>query len=478
VTPFSRNPQAENVAALDRNEIVAALEEEPVKVDDEVKTKISTEIVVEDRRKAGELTHVEVDVDAKLKVEVEDEVGAGEQTQVGVGAGEQTHFEVGAGERTQGVGADERTQGVVEEESAGADRCGSRAAAVMEDWMIDSMVHDIGGWDDELDANAIGRMIVTEFDAAGLDSRVLENGSGGGSEWKSTVRLEPLTFAERLKVKGGSRAGGGELIGHVHGLGSFGSFDLFSGTADGSECFAGFISELGCDAVTTMMNAALVQILAHEIELCSVRFAIREIGFGMLDGVSPVVTNALYDPGGDAVLRFAVNDGERNETMMSEDTVEVVAYEEKILGGSDLCAADHSSDSVFLGSDVDLMQSYGFDDAAEVGQENDSVKIGSGSVADDFARVCGFSMSGSISCLVPGYDSAYDSAMLLVSQAGGCWCPVVSAFVFSAVHCCCCLESPLSVQDNLDHEQSVSRVLNWADRSVLLPRACFELFNN
>ena len=65
----------------------------------------------------------------------------------------------------------------MEEESAGTACCGSRAAAVMEDWMIDSVVIDIGGWDDELDTNAIGRMIVTEFDAAGLDSRVFENGS-------------------------------------------------------------------------------------------------------------------------------------------------------------------------------------------------------------------------------------------------------------------------------------------------------------
>ena len=70
VTPFSR--RSENVAALDQTVVdVAAPEEEPVKVEDEVKTKISTETVVEDRREAGELTHVDVDIDAKLKVKLE-----------------------------------------------------------------------------------------------------------------------------------------------------------------------------------------------------------------------------------------------------------------------------------------------------------------------------------------------------------------------------------------------------------------------
>ena len=100
MTPFSR--RLENSAALGQTVVdLAAPEEEPVKVEDEVKTKIPTEIVAEDRMEADELTHVDVDVDAKLKAEVEDEVGADEQTQVGFGAGEQTHFDVGAGEQTQ-----------------------------------------------------------------------------------------------------------------------------------------------------------------------------------------------------------------------------------------------------------------------------------------------------------------------------------------------------------------------------------------
>jgi hypothetical protein len=41
-------------------------------------------------------------------------------------------------------------------------------------------------------------------------------------------------------------------------------------------------------------------------------------------------------------------------------------------------------------------------------------------------------------------------------KLGGYWYPVFSAFVSLADLCCCCyLESPLSVQDFLDHEQSV-----------------------
>jgi hypothetical protein len=199
---------------------VAAQEEEPIKVEDEVQTLISaTEI--EDRREAGELTQlkvlVELKVELKVDVKMMDGGEAGELTQLKVEddvvekgeAGEQTQLDVEvdvvekgeAGERTQLVdgmnvvnggeageltqlkvwekgeaGDRERTQdeGVragenklvdVEIEAADGDSCSGSVLGVVEDfadedWLQDSVVIDIGGWSDELDADADQKQIV------------------------------------------------------------------------------------------------------------------------------------------------------------------------------------------------------------------------------------------------------------------------------------------------------------------------------
>ena len=172
--------------------------------------------------------------------------------------------------------ADELTQIVVGGEGAGTGRCGSQAAAVIEDWVEDSVVIDIGddatdwggrkdadavekqiadgvvadsleggtdsgfegsmfgfisgvdrfdstGWDYDFDADAVGRFIATELDAAGL-SLLAGGGSGdlvvegdsedllfaGGSE--RTVRLDPLIVAERQLIKGELQDGCKKLI--------------------------------------------------------------------------------------------------------------------------------------------------------------------------------------------------------------------------------------------------------------------------
>ena len=46
-----------------------------------------------------------------------------------------------------------------------------------EDWIRDSVVDSIGGWDCDFDADAVGEMIAIEMDAAGLDSLVTGSGS-------------------------------------------------------------------------------------------------------------------------------------------------------------------------------------------------------------------------------------------------------------------------------------------------------------
>ena len=70
-----------------------------------------------------------------------------------------------------------------------------------------------------------------------------------------------------------------------------------------------------------MTNAALVQILAHEIELCSVRFVlqicVREIGFGMLDGVSPVVASLGWSTGRPSAMQWCR--GRWSEAEWAED---------------------------------------------------------------------------------------------------------------------------------------------------------------
>ena len=172
--------------------------------------------------------------------------------------------------------ADELTQIVVGGGGAGTGRCGSQAAAVIGDWVEDSVVIDIGddatdwggrkdadavekqiadgvvadsleggtdsgfegsmfgfisgvdrfdstGWDYDFDADAVGRFIATELDAAGL-SLLAGGGSGdlvvegdsedllfaGGSE--RTVRLDPLIVAERQLIKGELQDGCKKLI--------------------------------------------------------------------------------------------------------------------------------------------------------------------------------------------------------------------------------------------------------------------------
>ena len=210
---------------------VAAQEEEPIKVEDEVQTLISA-IEIEDGREAGELTQLKVELKVELKMM--DGGEAGERTQLKVEddvvqkgeAGEQTQLDVEvdvvekgeAGERTQLVDgmkvvnrgeageltqlkvvekgeADERTQDEevrvgenkrvdVEVEAAGGHSCsGSVVDAVEgfvdEDWLQDSVVIDIGGWSDELDADAIAQSIAVELDAAGLGSLVFEKDSLG-----------------------------------------------------------------------------------------------------------------------------------------------------------------------------------------------------------------------------------------------------------------------------------------------------------
>ena len=183
-------------------------------------------------REAGELTrNVEVEVE---RVEVEGDVEL--RVEVEVGAGEQTYKEfggdVGAGERTQdrGVRAAESTQVRAAEAdvAAGVTSCSGSVvdwvedwiqdsviidigadAAVWnselgfdavkkhiadaysengagtedsaevgsEDWIRDSVVDSIGGWDCDFDADAVGEMIAIEMDAAGLDSLVTGSGS-------------------------------------------------------------------------------------------------------------------------------------------------------------------------------------------------------------------------------------------------------------------------------------------------------------
>jgi len=177
---------------------VTAQEEESIKVEDEVMTLIS-ETEIEDGREVVEITQVkektEVDVKMRnggeageltqLKVEVDvDVVGRGE-------AGEQTQFEVDvvekgeAGERTQeeGVGGENKLVDVEVEAADGNSCSGSVVDAVEgfvdEDWLHDSVVIDIGGWNDELDADAIAQSIAVELDAAGLGSLVFEKDSLG-----------------------------------------------------------------------------------------------------------------------------------------------------------------------------------------------------------------------------------------------------------------------------------------------------------
>jgi hypothetical protein len=163
---------------------VAAQEEGPIKVEVEFG--------------AGELTQVEVEV----------EVGAGERTQVEVGAGERTQVEVGAGERTQGLWADELTQIVVGGEGAGTGRCGSQAAAVIEDWVEDSVVIDIGDdatdWGGRKDAGAVEtrlRLVWLRILWRVVQTVVLRDQcSVSFLEWTDLIRLGGITTLTQMQL--------------------------------------------------------------------------------------------------------------------------------------------------------------------------------------------------------------------------------------------------------------------------------------
>ena len=114
------------------------------------------------------------------------------------------------------MGAGERKLDDVEADAGGMGCSGSVVVAerVPEVWMEDSVVEvcvgdDVTVWDDELDAVAIGNLIAADLDAARVDRLVSgsavisEDSFVGGSEWRGTVKLEPLTLAGRRLIKAG-----------------------------------------------------------------------------------------------------------------------------------------------------------------------------------------------------------------------------------------------------------------------------------
>ena len=238
---------------------VAAQEEEPIKVEEEVLTLISTETEIKDAREAGELTQVEEEAEVDVKMLDEGEAGeqathdvmkdvmnemAGEQAthdvmkdEMNEMAGEQTQMrefevrvvddELSAGEQTQTrdgmvLGAGEQTYGGVDQDSCSGSVMGAEKYA--NDWMEDSIVIDIGvdatDWDGELDADAVQKQI------ADADS---EDGTGAGSEDSAEVGV---SFEKEKLVMRDIRLMRDDRTGQIVRLGSDCGIDGFAAWLD------------------------------------------------------------------------------------------------------------------------------------------------------------------------------------------------------------------------------------------------------
>jgi len=163
------------------------------------------------------------------------------------------------------------------------------------------------GWDDGLDADAIGNLIAAELIEAGLGSLVKEFGFVGGSEWEITVGLEPLTLAERLLLKEDSETG---CAGLVDSCVCDSAYDSLAGGGSVVVPGIGFIQDekrklIGfCDAAEANRDDSLKTENCFAVDGSISYDLFCMIGFRMSgDSGRFISRNVLYDPGGFA-FRF------------------------------------------------------------------------------------------------------------------------------------------------------------------------------